>query len=128
MKFCALGMDENARSTMTDVEVPLTRVSDTEWLSEKQDAKTWSLAMRQPGEPLDGGPSEMHLTNFPSLVCSMQGHLQVTGQDGATCRLAPGAGIFLDGRALHHSKFGPSRVPVLYLTMTFQGTEGHAFK
>ncbi|MEQ8509110.1 MAG: hypothetical protein RIF37_01925 [Rhodospirillaceae bacterium] len=128
MKFCALTMDRNDRSVMTSIEVGLTQISDTEWISEKQDATAWSIATRQPGEPFAGGPTEMHLTNFPSLVCCMQGHLEVTGQDGESCRLSTGEGIFLDGRALHHSTFGPSHVPVTYLTMTFPGTQDHAFK
>lgn len=116
-------MDKNDRSAMTELEIPLTQVSETEWVSAKQEAKTWSVATRTPGEPFNGGPAEMHLTNFPSLVCCMQGHLEVTGQDGNGCRLASGEGIFLDGRALHHSRFGPSRVDVNYITLAFSGTE-----
>lgn len=123
MKFSALGMDANNRSMMTEVEIPLTQVSETEWLSAKQDAKSWSVATRHPGEPFDGGPMEMHLINFPSFVLCTQGHLETTPQDGETCRLAPGEGVFIDGRALHHSSFGPSRVPVDYLTLAFAGTQ-----
>lgn len=128
MKLSSLEMDGNDRSTLRETEVPLTKVSETEWVSEKQEAKSWSVATRQPGEPFDGGPTEMHLINFPSMVLCMQGHLETTGQDGAICRLAPGEGVLIDGRALHHSRFGPSRVPVHYLTMAFPGTQGHTFK
>jgi uncharacterized cupin superfamily protein len=126
MKFCALGMDHNNRSYATEREVHLTQVSETEWLSEKQDGKSWSISTRQPGEPFDGGPMEMHLINFPSFVFCMQGHLETTPQDGQTCRLAPGDGVFID--ALHHSVFGPSRVPVDYITLGFAGTRDVEFK
>ena len=96
MKLCALVMDQNQRSMMAETEVPLFQVSDTEWASEKQEAKAWAIGIRQPGEPFLGGPTEMHLTNFPSIVMCMQGHLQTTGQDGNTCRLAVGEGVCLD--------------------------------
>lgn len=127
MKFSALEIDDNDRSAMTITEVPLFQVSETEWVSEKQSANSWSVATRTPGEPFDGGPTEMHLTNFPALICCLQGHFEVTGQDGDTCRLAPGDGIVIDGPALHHSRFGPSRVPILYLTLAFPGTQSHDF-
>ena len=85
------------------------------------------MATRQPGEPFNGGPTEMHLTNFPALVMCMQGHLQTTGQDGVTCRLAIGEGIYIDGHALHHSTFGPSRVPVSMLNIILKGSSGFDF-
>ncbi len=122
-KFSALGMDQNNRSVTAEVEISLTQVSETEWVSAKQDAKSWSVATRQPGEPFDGGPTEMHLVNFPSFVLCMQGYIETTPQDGETCRLASGEGVFIDGRALHHSVFGPSAVPVNYLTLAFAGTQ-----
>ena len=128
MKFCALGMDQNGRSMAAEVDLGLTQVSETEWVSAKQEAESWSVATRQPGERLDGGPVEMHLINFPSFVLCLQGHLETTPQDGQTCRLASGDGVFIDGRALHHSVFGPSRVPVHYLTLALPGTQGFAFK
>ncbi len=128
VKFCALELDINNRSTLNETEIKLSQVSDTEWISERQDAKSWSVATRAPGEPFNGGPTEMHLTNFPSSVWCMQGYIEVTGQDGNTCRLAAGEGIYLDGRALHHSRFGPSREPVTYLTLGFPGTQAYVFK
>jgi len=128
MKFSALGMDANNRSMTTAVDVPLTQVSETEWVSAKQDAKTWSVATREPGEPFDGGPMEMHLINFPSFVMCTQGYIETTPQDGETCRLAVGEGVFIDGRALHHSVFGPSAVPVNFLTLAFAGTQAVEIK
>lgn len=128
MKFCAMEMDENNRSITTETEVPLTKVSDTEWISEKQDAKYWGIAISQPGEPFPGGPTEMHLTNGPRIVWCMQGHAEITQQNGHTCRLATGDGIYVDGRALHHSTFAPSRVPVITLNVTFHGTVDYEFK
>ena len=128
MKLCAMGMDENDRSITTDLEVPMKQVSETEWISEKQDASYWGIAVSQPQEPFPGGPHEMHLTNGARIVWSMQGHAEITQQDGATCRLAPGDGIYVDGRALHHSTFHRSRVPVITLNVTFDETENYEFK
>ena len=128
MKLRALVIDQNQRSMLTETEVPLFKVSETEWASSRQEAKAWSIAIRQPGEPLPGGPTEMHLTNFPSIVMCMQGHLQTTGQDGNTCRLAVGEGICLDGRALHHSTFGPGGGAVVMLNLTLNGTGRFDFR
>lgn len=128
MKLRALVVDQNQRSMLTETEVPLFKVSETEWASNRQEAKTWSIAIRQPGEPLPGGPTEMHLTHFPSIVMCMQGHLQTTGQDGNTCRLAVGEGICIDGRALHHSTFGPGGEAVVMLNLTLNGTGRFDFR
>ncbi len=127
MKLCALVMDPNQRSMISETEIPLVQVNETEWVSEKQEAKSWTMAVRQPGEPFNGGPTEMHLTNFPAIVMCMQGHLQTIGQDGNACRLATGEGVCIDGRALHHSTFGPSRVPVIMLNITLNGTGSFDF-
>ena len=128
MKMSAMGMDENGRSILTGVDIPLKQVSDTEWLSEKQDAAYWGLALSQPSEPFSGGPHEMHLTNQPRIVGVMAGHAEITQQDGVTCRLGTGEFIYVDGRALHHSSFARSREPVITLNVTFHGTENYKFK
>lgn len=128
MKVCAMGMDDNDRSITTDLEIPMQQVSETEWISEKQDATYWGIALSQPQEPFPGGPHEMHLTNAPRIVWVMQGHAEIAQQDGVTCRLATGEGIYVDGRALHHSSFAFSRTPVITLNVTFPGTENYDFK
>lgn len=128
VKLSALVIDKNHRSKMTETDIPLKKISDTEWVSEKQEGEAWTLVERQPGEPFSGGPHEMHLTNFPAMIMCMQGHLQTTGQDGETCRLAVGEGVCIDGRALHHSTFGPSRVPISMLNIILKGTGGFSFK
>jgi hypothetical protein len=128
MKLHALMIDQNQRSMLTETEVPLFKVSENEWASNRQEAKTWSIGIRQPGEPLPGGPTEMHSTSFPVIVMCMQGHLQTTGQDGNTCRLAVGEGICLDGRALHHTTFGPGGVAVVMLNLTLNGTGSFDFR
>jgi hypothetical protein len=51
MKMSAMGMDENGRSILTEIDIPLKQVSETEFVSEKQDAAYWGLAVSQPGEP-----------------------------------------------------------------------------
>jgi hypothetical protein len=128
MKMSAMGMDENGRSITTTIDVPMKKVSDTEELSEKQDAAYWGLALSQPMEPFAGGPHEMHLTNQPRIVGVMAGHADITQQDGETCRLATGEFIYVDGRALHHASFANSREPVITLNVTFNGTENYDFK
>lgn len=128
MKMSAMGMDENDRSILTEIDIPLKKVSETEFLSEKQEAKYWGLALSQPSEPFSGGPHEMHLTNSPRIVGVMAGHAEITQQDGNTCRLGTGEFIYVDGRALHHSTFHRSREPVITLNVTFNGTENYKFK
>jgi hypothetical protein len=128
MKVSAMGMDLNGRSVLTEIEVPLRQLSDTEFVTEKQQAKGWTLASSVPSEPVDGGPHEMHLTNAPYMVCIMGGHAEITLQDGDVCRLGAGEPIFLDGRALHHTTFARSREPVLRLNLSLHGTENFAFK
>ena len=128
MKMSAMGMDENGRSILTGIDIPLKQVSETEWISEKQDAAYWGLALSQPSEPFSGGPHEMHLTNQPRIVGVMAGHAEITQQDGVTCRLGTGEFIYVDGRALHHSSFAYSREPVITLNVTFHGTENYKFK
>ncbi|MFL2771340.1 MAG: hypothetical protein ACJZ9F_10045 [Rhodospirillaceae bacterium] len=128
MKLSAMGMDANDRSILTDIEIPMKKVSETELISEKQDALYWGIALSQPQEPFPGGPHEQHLTNGARIVWVMQGHAEITQQDGVSCRLASGEGIYVDGRALHHSSFANSRVPVITLNVTFDETENYDFK
>ena len=128
MKMSAMGMDENGRSILTGIDIPLKQVSETEWISEKQEAAYWGLALSQPTEPFSGGPHEMHLTNSPRIVGVMAGHAEITQQDGVSCRLGTGEFIYVDGRALHHSSFAFSREPVITLSVTFHGTENYDFK
>jgi len=123
MKIAAMGIDDNRRSTLTERDIPMVRVSETEYISEKQDAASWSVVVRAPEEPIDGGPHEMHLTNRAVIVWVMQGHTEITLQDGNTSRLAAGEGIFIDGRALHHTTFANSRVPVVMLNVTLDSTQ-----
>jgi len=128
MKILAMGIDGNGRSTLTERDIPMVRVSETEFISEKQDAASWNVVVRAPEEPIAGGPHEMHLTNRAVLVWFMQGHTEITLQHGDTNRLAAGEGIFIDGRALHHTTFINSRVPVVMLNVTFDSTEDYEFR
>jgi uncharacterized cupin superfamily protein len=119
-----MAMDANGRSTLTERSIELVQVSETECVSEKQDAAAWTIAVRAPEEPFAGGPHEMHLTNRAVIVWFMQGHAEITLQDGETSRLGTGDGIFIDGRALHHTTFARSRTPVVMLNVTSDSTEG----
>jgi hypothetical protein len=128
MRVSAMGIDDNERSTLIERDIPMVRVSETEFISEKQVAASWNVVVRAPEEPIAGGPHEMHLTNRAVLVWVMQGHAEITLQDGGTNRLAAGEGIFIDGRALHHTTFINSRVPVVMLNVTFDSTENTEFR
>jgi len=128
MKISAMSMDHNGRSTLTAIDVPLHNVGETELLTEKQQAASWTLASSTPSEPVDGGPTEMHLTNSPFMVCILGGHAEITLQDGDVCRLGAGEPIFLDGRALHHTTFARSREPVVRLNLRFSGTQNFTFE
>jgi hypothetical protein len=128
MRISAMGIDDNGRSTLIERDIPMVRVSETECISEKQDAAFWSVVLRAPEEPMAGGPHEMHLTNRAVLVWFMQGHTEITLQDGGTNRFTAGDGILIDGRALHHTTFINSRVPVVMLNVTFDSTENTEFR
>jgi hypothetical protein len=125
IRICAMGMDDNGRSTTTFVDVPLLKVAENEFLSQRQDAVYWGLAFNQ--NSVLSNEYEMHLTNQPRIVGVMSGHAEITMQDGGTCRLASGEFIFVHGRALHHSTFRSS-VPTQTLNVTFPGTADFKFK
>jgi hypothetical protein len=128
MKISAMEIDGNGRSALTERDIPMVQLSETEFISEKQDAAFWSVVLRAPEEPMAGGPHEMHLTNSAVIVWAMQGHTEITLQDGETTRLAAGEGILVDGRALHHTTFINSRVPVVMLNVTLGSTENFEFR
>ena len=128
MKISAMGLDDNGRSTLIERDIPMVQRSETEFISEKQDAASWTVAVRAAEEPMPGGPHEMHLTNSAVIVWFMQGHTDITLQDGDTNRLAAGEGILIDGRALHHTTFINSRVPVIMFNVSLGSTENYDFR
>ncbi len=125
VRMCAMAMDENGRSYTSHVDVPLNKVSDLDYISEKQDASYWGLSFNQ-NTPLTN-EYEMHLTNQPRIVGVMSGHAEIMQQDGSVCRLATGDFIFVHPRALHHSIMRSS-VPTQTLSVTFPVTEDWEFK
>lgn len=128
MKIKAFGMDANNRSTWTEVEIPFTQVSPLHAETAKQPGGYWGISINQVGEPIGGGPDEMHLTNQPRIVWAMSGHLENKLQSGEVRRSAMGEGVYVQGRALHHSTFAKSREPVITLSLTFPGTDMYEFK
>ncbi len=128
MKMKSFGLDANGRSAWVDVEIPFKTVSPLHAETEKQDGAYWGISINQPGEPIGGGPEEMHLTNQPRMVWGMSGHLENTLQSGEVRRSAMGEGVYVQGLSLHHSSFARSREPVITLSLTFPGTHQYDFK
>ncbi len=128
IKIKAFSMDANKRSVWGHVEIPLKEVTPTYAESAKQDGAYWGISINQPGEPIGGGPEEMHLTNQPRIVWGMSGHLENILQSGETRRSAMGEGVYVQGPSLHHSSFANSRDPVITLSLTFPGTDMYEFK
>jgi hypothetical protein len=122
------GMDPNGRSTWTTTDIPFKQISDTHYETEVQDGAYWGISLNQPGEPIGGGPHEMHLTNQPRMVWAMSGHLENRLQSGEVRRSATGEGVIVQGLALHHSSFTPTREPVITLSLTFPGTHIYTIK
>ena len=127
MKMKAFDMDANGRSTWGTVDLPFKQLTDKHAETEIQDGAYWGISLNQPGEPIGGGPGEMHLTNQPRIVWAMSGHLDNTLQSGEMRRSATGEGVCVRGVALH-SSFAHSRDPVITLSLTFPGTDKYEFK
>jgi hypothetical protein len=128
MKMKAFHRDANGRSAWGEVDIPFKQVNALHAETEKQDGAYWGISLNQPGEPIGGGPEEMHLTNQPRMVWAMSGHLENTLQSGEVRRSATGEGVYVQGTALHHSAFTPSREPVITLSLTFPGTDMYEFR
>lgn len=128
MKMKAFGFDANGRSHWSEVDIPLKQITPLHSESAKQDGAYWGVSLNQPGEPVGGGETEMHITNQPRIVWGMSGHLENTLQDGQVRRSAMGEGVYVNGLAPHHSSFARSRDPVITLSLTFPGTIDYKFK
>lgn len=128
MKMKAFGMDANQRSTWSEVDIPFRQVTPLHAETEKQEGAYWGISINQPGEPVGGGPEEMHLTNQPRMVWAMSGHLENILQSGDIRRSGTGEGVYVHGLALHHSSFARSREPVITLSLTFPGTVFYELK
>ena len=127
-KMKAFGMDATGRSTWTEVDIPFKEVTALHAETAKQDGGYWGISINQPGEPIGGGPEEMHLTNQPRMVWAMSGHLDNKLQSGEVRRSSMGEGVYVQGLSLHHSSFARSRDPVITLSLTFPGTDKYEFK
>lgn len=128
MKMKSFSRDANGRSAWGTVDIPFRQLTPLHAETEKQDGAYWGISLNQPGEPIGGGPDEMHLTNQPRMVWAMSGHLDNKLQSGEIRRSATGEGVYVQGLALHHSSFARSREPVITLSLTFPGTDKYEFK
>lgn len=129
MKIHAMLVDANGRSRATFVDVPLTKVSETESISAKQDGTEWRIGYRRFGSvprtskdyTSPAGPNEMHVGGPPHFIGIMSGHTEITMQDGGAWRLAAGDFLYVGPGALHHSNF-PSNVMVSIFNLGLPGT------
>ncbi|MDX2221311.1 MAG: hypothetical protein SFV21_01105 [Rhodospirillaceae bacterium] len=128
MKIKALALDANGRSTWSAMEIPLDQATPLHRISARQDGTSWSIVVHQPGEPVGGGPTEMHLIDRPVIVWPMSGYLENTLQDRTTRRSGAGDGIYVRGQALHHTTFARSRTPVTALNLALPGVGDYVFK
>ncbi len=125
MKIIAMGMDDNNRSMYTDIDIPLRQVTPLHAISEKQEAAYWGIGKSQP-YPDGGGMQGMALTNEARIVWFMNGHSEITMQNGDTRRFAAGQQVFVHGKAPHRSIHkSPDTVT---LAVTFKATDGYTFK
>ncbi len=120
MKLFAMGLDQNERSTTTFIDVPMHKVSETESISAKQDAIEWRLGPRKQGDPLTGGPFEMHFASGAHFVGVMAGNNLIQNQAGGGWRLSAGEFLFVAPGALHHST-NPSLVPLVMFNILLPG-------
>jgi oxalate decarboxylase/phosphoglucose isomerase-like protein (cupin superfamily) len=139
MKIHAMLIDANQRSVAGFVEIPMTKVSETESISARQDGVIWRIGFRHNSEhsrvekaySSAAGPYEMHVGGAPHFIGCMSGHAEITMQDGGAWRLAAGDFLYVAPGALHHSN-NPSTVPVtifnLYLPGTAADTKDYVFK
>ena len=129
MKIFELGLDANGRSTPGLIDVPMTKVSDTEAISAKQPGTIWRIGMRgttnlpRTNKEYDapGGAYEQHLGGPPHVIAWMTGYLENTLQDGSTWRFSPGDLLFVRPGALHHSNIFSS-VPATVFNLYLPGS------
>ena len=139
MKIFEIGIDKNGRSTHGLIDVPMTKLSDTEAESPKQPGTIWRIGTRGSStmartnvayDPA-GGAFEQHLGGEPHVIAWQAGYVESTLQDGTTMRFGPGDLQFVRPGALHHSNLFssvPSTVFNLYLPGTATDIAPLAFK
>ncbi len=128
LRMKAFGVDDNGRSTWTEVEIPFRQVTPLHAETARQDGAYWGISLNQIGEPVGGGPEEMHLTHAPRMVWGMSGHHDHLLQSGEMRRSATGEGVYVRGTSLHHASFARSRAPVITLSLTFPGNDQYELK
>jgi hypothetical protein len=139
MKLLAFGLDANGRSTSDYIEVPLTKISDTESITAKQPGTIWRIGTRgmtrlartDKDYAAAGGPFEMHVGGVPHFIGWMTGYNENTLQDGSVMRLAPGDFVYIRPAALHHSNPLSAVMPIvfnLYLPGTDEDIGPFVFK
>jgi mannose-6-phosphate isomerase-like protein (cupin superfamily) len=129
MRIYGMGVDKNGRSMTETIDVPMTKVSETESISALQPAVLWRMGFRKNSSAprtskkwsAAGGPYEMHVGGPPHILAIMGGYAECTLQDGGCIRMTSGDVIYIRPGALHHSNnTGP--VPVIILNLLLPGT------
>ena len=106
MKLCAMGLDDNDRSITTELEIPMKQVSETGMDFRKNRMPCIGESPRASRKSLS--PADLMKCTSPTVrgLCGPCRAMRKSPSNPAeTCRLAPGDGIYVDGRALHHSTF-----------------------
>jgi mannose-6-phosphate isomerase-like protein (cupin superfamily) len=129
MKLFTTGLDANGRSTLGLIEVPLTKISETEAISAEQPGVYWYIVMSngtsRPRTDKDfdapGGAFEAHTGGLPHMPVVMTGSWDTTLQDGKTCRFAPGD-IHVTRAGAQHQTNLHSSVPMTMIVVYLPGT------
>ena len=130
-KLISMVNDRNGRSTYGFVDVPMTKISDTESLSAKQPGLHWRIGPRKFITPYtrthkkyrsNTGPYEQHVGGTPHFTGCMAGNVETTAQDGLVLRRSAGEFCYITPGALHHSSFR-SEVEAVYFNLYVPGTD-----
>ncbi len=130
MEVFTTGLDANGRSTHGTIDIPLTKISETESVSPKQPGVIWYLTMSTNVNSLPrtdknfdtpGGSFELHTGGLPHMPVVMTGSWDTTLQDGTVCRFAPGDIHITRAGAMHQTNLN-STVPMTMIVVYLPGT------
>ena len=130
MEVFTTGLDANGRSTLGTIDIPLTKVSETESISPKQPGVIWYLTMSTNVNSLPrtdknfesaGGSFELHTGGLPHMPVVMTGSWDTTLQDGTVCRFAPGDIHITRPGAMHQTNLN-SAVPMTMIVVYLPGS------
>ena len=131
MKIWTIGLDANWRSVQGLIDIPLTKLSETEAVSPKVTSSTFVYVTepRMNNRPLPrthqdyAEPFEMHSRDLAHMVITLTGFGESTLQDGTTVRWSPGDMHFTRTMALHHSNNNNANISMSIMVIFWGGTE-----